>query len=73
MRGLLQRIAIPELSPPILSRILGPFPVPMPTSDAMHLASLEFLRTQGQSVALASYDARLCEAARSLHIPLYEG
>jgi uncharacterized protein len=61
-----------ELSAPVLVRALDPFPVPVRTLDALHLASLDFLRTQGQRPRLASYDERLLAAARALAIPLYE-
>jgi hypothetical protein len=67
---LIARVAILELSPPVLSRALEPFPVELRTLDALHLASLEFLRGQGANVALASYDTRMLAAARSLEIPL---
>ena len=36
--------------------------------DAIHLAALEFIRAQKQSVQLASYDERLLAAARFLGI-----
>jgi hypothetical protein len=51
---------------PVLARALQPFPVPVRTSDAVHLTALEFIRTQKQSVKLASYDERLLAAARFL-------
>lgn len=53
-------------SPLVSSRPLHPFPAPVRTLDALHLASAEFLRAQGQSVAIASYDDRLLEAARRM-------
>jgi hypothetical protein len=40
------------------------------TRDALHLASIEFLRRQGQKVELASYDRRLIAAAAKLEVPL---
>jgi hypothetical protein len=40
------------------------------TLDALHLASIEFLRSRGQKVELASYDDRLNDAARRLGVPL---
>jgi len=70
VRDLLGRLALIELSPPVLARALEPFPVSVRTLDALHLSSLEFLRAQGQKVALASYDDRLVAAARRLGIPL---
>jgi predicted nucleic acid-binding protein len=63
VRDLLARIAIVELSLPVLSRALEPFPVPVRTLDALHLASMEFLRLQHQEIILASYDGRLTSAA----------
>ena len=53
---------------PVLMRALQPFPVPVRTLDAIPLVALEFIRTQEQSVQLASYDERLVAAARLLGI-----
>jgi hypothetical protein len=41
------------------------------TPDAIHLASLEFLRGQRVDIALASYDTRMLEAANRLGIPVF--
>ena len=71
-RGLLGRIAMLELSPPVLTRALEAFPVPVRTLDAIHLASCEYLRSQGQLVALASYDRRMTDAARAMDVPVLE-
>ena len=71
-RGLIGRIAMVELSPPVLSRALEAFPVPVRTLDALHLSSCEYLRSQGQSVELASYDSRMTTAARAMKIPVFE-
>jgi predicted nucleic acid-binding protein len=70
-RGLIGRVALLELAPPILARALEPFPVAVRTLDGLHLASIEFLRARRQTVELASYDERLLAGARALHIPLY--
>lgn len=72
VRSLLSRVALVELSPPVLVRALEPFPKPVRTLDALHVASMEFLRKQGQIVRLASYDGRLVAAARALRIPIYK-
>lgn len=69
-RALIGRVALVELVPPVLSRALESFPVPVRALDALHLASLEFLRGRGQTVELASYDDRFLAAARALGIPL---
>jgi hypothetical protein len=42
------------------------------TLDALHLASIEFLRDHGQAVRLATYDARQARAARAMGIDLAE-
>jgi hypothetical protein len=72
VRALIGRVALVELAPPVLARALEPFPRPVRTLDALHLASIEFLRSQGQTVGLASYDDRMVAAARALKIPVYD-
>jgi len=71
-RALIDRLALIELDPPVLARAVEPFPVPVRTLDALHLASIEFLRSRRQAVELLSYDERLLTAARALRIPLYQ-
>jgi hypothetical protein len=70
VRALLGRLALIELSPPVLARAVEPFPKPVRTLDALHLASMDFLRQQGQSVTVATYDGRLLAAARALRFPI---
>ena len=72
VRALIGRVALLELATPVLARALNSFPIPVRTLDALHLASIEFLRARQQQVELASYDGRLIAGARALHIPLYE-
>ena len=67
---LLGRISFLELLPPVLARALDPFPVPVRTLDALHIASLEFIRGLGQDVELATYDRRQIEIAERLAIPI---
>ncbi|MBN1443341.1 MAG: PIN domain-containing protein [Planctomycetes bacterium] len=67
---LLGRVSFIELEPAMLARALEPFPVRVRTLDALHLASLEFLRSLGQEVELATYDQRMLDAARSQGIPI---
>ena len=50
----------------MLARALQPFPQGVRTLDGLHLASLDFLREQGQTVTLATYDDRLGAAAAAL-------
>lgn len=70
VRALLSRVALVELAPPVLARALEPFAVPVRTLDALHLASMEFLREHGQRIELVTYDDRLLAGARSLRIPI---
>ena len=69
VRQLLGHVAFLELAPVVLARALEPFPTPVRTLDALHLASMEFLRLQHQDVQLASFNERLTAAARALRIP----
>ena len=70
-REILARVSFVELSPLVLARALEPFPLPVRTLDALHLASLEYLLAQRIDVKLASYDARLLTAARKLRLPRF--
>ena len=65
-RALLGRLAMIELSPTVLARALEPFPIPVRTLDALHLASADFLRGQRQTLEIASYDDRMSTAARKM-------
>lgn len=69
-QALLARTNLMEMSRAALARALEPWPVPLRTLDALHLATMEFLRRQGESIELASYDNRLVAAAQALGIPL---
>ncbi len=71
-QALLGRFAILELSPAVLARALEPFPAPVRTLDALHLASVEFLRAQGIEVGLATYDERMLAAARRMNLPVVD-
>jgi predicted nucleic acid-binding protein len=70
VRRLLAAVGLLELLPPVIQRAIEPFPVPVRTLDALHLASLEFLRQRQSDVTLATYDARLAAAATALGIQL---
>ena len=73
VRLLLARLAILELHPEVLERATRPFPVPVRTLDALHLASMTFLRQRGRDVTLATYDRRMSEAATAMGVPVWEG
>ena len=70
--ALLGRLALLELSPPVLTRALEAFPVPVRTLDALHLASAEYLRGEGHAVELATYDERMTSAAGRMGIPVFD-
>jgi predicted nucleic acid-binding protein len=71
-RLLLMGIELLEMNRPMSARALEPWPMPLRTLDALHLATVEFLRAQGEPVRLASYDARLQTAARALGVELVQ-
>ena len=71
-RTVLERVAILELIAPVLERAVAPFPAPVRTLDALHLASADFLRQQGVAVRVATYDQRLFGAARAMGLGTYD-
>ena len=70
VRSFLAGVSFIEFAPPVLERALEPFPIPVRTLDALHLATVEFVRTGGRNVSLATYDRRLARAANALGIGL---
>lgn len=70
LRLLIGRLALLELAPPVLARALEPFPATVRTLDALHLASVDFLRGQGVKLELATYDDRMAAAARAMQVRL---
>jgi predicted nucleic acid-binding protein len=72
-RELLGRVALLRLERPVLTRALAQFPTPVRTLDSLHLASMDFLLQQGQTVKLATYDASMAQAARALGWELAPG
>ena len=67
---ILDGVSLVELTPLVLGRALETFPVPVRTLDALHHATMLFLRDRGRPVELASYDERLLSAGRALGLPL---
>ena len=70
VRELISRVNLLELDSDCLARALEPFPIVVRTLDALHLASVEFLRAHRIDVELASLDARMLLAAQALNIPI---
>jgi predicted nucleic acid-binding protein len=71
VRSLLGEVALVEMLPPVLARAVEPFPLPVRTLDALHLATLEFLTRRDRELELASYDTRLLRAARSIGVKIF--
>ena len=71
-RDALAGITFFDMIPDILARALEPFPVAVRTLDSLHLATMDFLRSHGQTLHLASYDKRLAAAATALGFQLSE-
>lgn len=70
VRRLLSGIRLIDMTSATLIRAREPFPLPVRTLDALHLATVDWLRSNGEVMELASYDNRLLAAARVLGIPL---
>jgi hypothetical protein len=51
----LSGIELIDLSEVVLARALEPWPVSILTLDALHMATADYLRGQGESIDLASY------------------
>ena len=71
VRSLVSQLNLLEMIAPVLARALEPFPAPVRTLDALHLASIEFLKQDVRDIQLATYDVRMLAAARKLKIPIY--
>jgi hypothetical protein len=69
-RSLLDRIYLHEMSRLVLERALAPWPTPIRTLDALHIATLEYLRRGGEAIELATYDHRMIATASALGIPI---
>ncbi len=72
VREILARVSLVELAPTVLARALEPFPAPVRTLDALHLATALFLLGSQQPLALATYDARMRAGAVAMGIPLFD-
>lgn len=69
-RAIIARISFAELTRDVLGRAVEPWPVALRTLDALHLATLLFLRGERLELSLATYDVRMQGAAEKLGIPL---
>lgn len=70
VQELLSRVSMIELNPPVLKRVKDPFPAPVRTLDAIHLASADFLREQNQTIEIATLDDQMAKAAKKMGFEL---
>ena len=73
-QAMLRRVTLLDMDKRVLARALEPFPVPIRTLDALHLATMVFIqaRARDEIVELATYDHRLLAGARALGIAAAE-
>lgn len=67
--ALIASVQLLDLSVGILARARETFPMRVRTLDALHLATMDFLRAHGQSIEVVTYDERLAAAAAALGFP----
>ena len=71
LQSLLEGLGFLELRRTVLRRALEPFPRPVRTLDALHLASALFLAEQGHSIPVATYDERMRDAGRAVGLETF--
>ena len=67
---LLAGVRMIDMTGDVLARALRLWPTPIRTLDALHLATAEYLRREGETIEVASFDSRLITGARALGIPI---
>jgi len=67
---LFARLILVDLSSTALARALEPLPISVKTLDGLHLATMDYLRSGGEEVVLASYDRKFQSAALALGFSL---
>lgn len=70
VQALLIRVDLIEMTAAVLARALEPFPTPIRTLEALHLSTIEYVRSRRETVELASYDTGLLAAAQALGISI---
>ena len=65
-RQVLRLIGYVEMRGDVLARALASFDVPVRTLDALHLATMHYLKAENVPATLASYDRRLLSAAAAM-------
>lgn len=59
------------LTPEIGARCRAPFPAPVRTLDALHLATADHLRAKGYPVCVATFDQRMRDIAITMGFAVY--
>lgn len=59
-----------EMTPIVLARALEPFPSPVRTLDALHLATAAYLQAQGLRLRFATYDAKQAKVAQAMKLEI---
>lgn len=68
---ILESMKIVEISASIIRRASEPFPVPLKTLDAIHLATaLTWRDVEGKDLTMVTHDQALAAAARSFGLPV---
>jgi predicted nucleic acid-binding protein len=63
-----ERLDLKEITPPILDIAAQPFPTPIRTLDAIHLATAIVSRRRAERpLVFATHDTQLARAARAMH------
>lgn len=68
--ALLTGVELLDMERPVLARALQPLPGALRTLDALHLATMDYIRARGEDIELASYDGRMIAAAQALGIAI---
>ena len=71
-RAYLEGVDFVRLTPEVLARALRPFPFNVRALDGLHLATIDYLRGDGDDIELATFDTRMIAAARAMGIAIYE-
>lgn len=68
---LLERMERVDLTPGVLRRAADPFPTPLGTLDAIHLATAAlWAQATGERPVMATHDAQLAVAAAAIGLPV---
>lgn len=59
-----------SLDDDVCARSRAPFPIPVRTIDALHLAAADYWRTRSFDVSVATYDERMARAAQAMSFPI---